>query len=503
VAAGLLWRVVRFALVFPMWGDEAFLAVNFLLRGFGTIAGRLEHDMVAPLGFLWAELAAARVLGAGEASLRLLPFLAGVAAFLLFARLAFGRLSRRAALVGVAVLAASYYPVRHAAEVKPYAFDLLAAAVLVPLAWRVLDDPARPRAWAAFSAASAVLVWFSYPAAFTASGALLVLGGRALLRREGGGARAAALAGVATAVVAASFAAMYAVVARHQQWSAETVEASGQWAEHVPPLSEPWRLPLWLVRELTGNLFAYPNGGRAYGAAATTLLVACGAVSLWRRGRGGAVLLLLSPLVPMFVAAALRKYPFGGSARTALHLAVPICLLAGQGVAAATARVLGARRGRSAALALSVLLALAAVGGAVADVVRPYKKESDRAHRDAFAWVEARSRPGDAWVVFGSFSGAEGVPDLRPWGGSAAILRWHALSRARGPVSFGAPPGGVARAPGAAVWVLAYADDEHPFPEALWAPFLAATRERLGAPDLEREFVLGADSLRALRFAPP
>ena len=50
-----------------------------------------------------------------------------VAAVLAFCRKA---TTRRTTLIAVAILAASFYPVRHAAEVKPYATDLLVSLVL-------------------------------------------------------------------------------------------------------------------------------------------------------------------------------------------------------------------------------------------------------------------------------------------------------------------------------------------------------------------------------------
>ncbi len=43
----------------------------------------------------------------------------------------------RAALLAVGVFAASYYPVRHGTEVKPYATDLLASILLTALGWAV------------------------------------------------------------------------------------------------------------------------------------------------------------------------------------------------------------------------------------------------------------------------------------------------------------------------------------------------------------------------------
>ena len=37
VLAGLVWRIVRYLLNFPMWGDEAFLAMSLLVRDFHTV----------------------------------------------------------------------------------------------------------------------------------------------------------------------------------------------------------------------------------------------------------------------------------------------------------------------------------------------------------------------------------------------------------------------------------------------------------------------------------
>ena len=52
VVIGLVWRLVRYSLAFPLWGDEAFLAVNFLTRDLAGLARPLEFDQIAPPGFL-------------------------------------------------------------------------------------------------------------------------------------------------------------------------------------------------------------------------------------------------------------------------------------------------------------------------------------------------------------------------------------------------------------------------------------------------------------------
>ena len=81
VLVGLVWRVVRYLLNFPMWGDEAFLAMSLLVRDFHTVlVPPLEHHQIAPLGYLWLGIADVHLLGPREWVLRLPAFLASVGA---------------------------------------------------------------------------------------------------------------------------------------------------------------------------------------------------------------------------------------------------------------------------------------------------------------------------------------------------------------------------------------------------------------------------------------
>jgi len=83
VLGAIAWRTLRYSLVFPMWGDEGMLAVNFHGRDFLDLLGPLDYGQVAPPGFLWLELAASKFFGFSEPALRFVPYLAGVAAVLL------------------------------------------------------------------------------------------------------------------------------------------------------------------------------------------------------------------------------------------------------------------------------------------------------------------------------------------------------------------------------------------------------------------------------------
>src|SRR5262249_41511748 len=130
-----------------------------------------------------------------------------------------------------------------------------------------------------------------------------------------------------------------------------------------------------------GNMLAYPAGGRDGASTITLLLCLGGVVSLARRRRDLLVLLLM-PFVLTFLAAVLGRYPYGGSARVAQHLAPSICLLAGAGAAALLGRAcpyrIARRRGEVLALCL-----LAAIGfaGMFRDVRKTYKTEGDERAR--------------------------------------------------------------------------------------------------------------------------
>ena len=73
VALGVMLRVGHFLSNYPLWGDEAFLAISFLRRGYLDLLLPLEYGQICPILFLWAELTAVKLFGFSEMSLRLCP----------------------------------------------------------------------------------------------------------------------------------------------------------------------------------------------------------------------------------------------------------------------------------------------------------------------------------------------------------------------------------------------------------------------------------------------
>ncbi len=97
VALGVGLRVARYSLDYPLWWDEAFLAVNFIRRGFIDLLRPLDYGQVCPILFLWAELVVVKIFGFSELTLRLVPLICAVASVFLF-RYAAGLVVRGAAV---------------------------------------------------------------------------------------------------------------------------------------------------------------------------------------------------------------------------------------------------------------------------------------------------------------------------------------------------------------------------------------------------------------------
>ncbi len=280
VALGLLVRMVRYLVVYPIWHDEAFLAVNFLDRGYRDLLRPLDYAQVSPILFLWIELTVVRLLGFSEWSLRLFPALCGLASVILFRHLADTPCSEEhPARSGGRNLCHGVYPVRHSAEIKPYASDLLASLILLTLAvgwWRV---PTRSRAWWALAAVVPILLAVSYPAVFVAAGVSVALAPtvfRLGVRRG----RLAFL--VYNVILIASFMSIYFAATVFQSSALREGYRWGYWHAAFPPWEEPWKVPIWLLGVHAGSTLAYPLGGELGGSTATLVAVVIGIVAMWR-----------------------------------------------------------------------------------------------------------------------------------------------------------------------------------------------------------------------------
>jgi hypothetical protein len=398
VALGVAWRLVRYLLQFPIWGDEAFICVNLLDRDYLGLLKPLDYRQVAPVLFLWSELTAYHLLGGSELAIRLMPFLTGLGSLFLFWRLTRSILNPVAALLAVGIFAVSYYPVRHSCEVKPYAFDLFwSLALLVPAAsWL-----AQPERWVwlvALLCLTLIALGASYPAVFVAGAVSLVLLPVLWQKRDW---KAWTLFAIYNLVAALSFWIYYRLAGVEQFRSTGATE-NWYWSEWFPP-TEPMALFKWLLAAHTGNMLAYPAGGSSGASTGTLILCLFGLWEFYRGRRWSMLLLCLAPFGLTLLAAALHRYPYGGSARVAQHLAPAICLMAGNGAAMLIYRLARSQTAQQRCLAgVSIVLALFAVVGMVRDWRKPYKTPADAQLRDIVRNIARQAKPNDQIVVMDS-----------------------------------------------------------------------------------------------------
>lgn len=414
-AAGLLlllgaaWRLLRYAQNFALSDDESFV-VRYLTDGDWASVPKPARAQAVPALFIGAEKAALGVVGPSEYGLRLLPVVAGLLGLFLFWRLARRALPPVPAALAIGLLSVSYFPLRFSSEIKPYSLDLLASVVLLDLGLRIREDPARLRPLGLLVIVAPVLVVLSYPSCLlvaSVSAVLLPVVWRHPDRR------------VKALFVAYNLAALALFLVSYLKVGVGQFQGQGgfsneYWQLHrsFPPAG-PWALLVWLFQLATGLVFAYPLGDVTGVAALTFLLCVAGAAALRRSDRPGVLAICLLPFAATFAVSAARLYPFGPHPRIAQHLAAPICLLAGAGIAAlvesgnASPEVAHRRTRR-----VMALLAVIGLAGVAVDLVQPYRSRRDEAFRTLAA--ELRSKAGREDLVVYYQDPEDGRPSPPP-----------------------------------------------------------------------------------------
>lgn len=539
LSIGIFWRVVHWAVAYPIWGDEGFVAVNFLARDWSGMLKPLEWGQIVSVGYMWIGLAATKLLGTSEWALRLPSLLFGIASLLIFWRFARRAVAIPAAVLALGFLAAAYYPVRHSAEVKPYALDLLVSVTFAILAIELRRRPDWLYGWLGLIGLAALGPWLSYPAAFVGGGVALFLAQQAYQHWQSAGKRAHvtlksrgqfdaskgkkrqpaspiatrgsverrissifSLGGfVFGCILLGSFLTMYFVYGKNQaEYSAKLISID-MWEKTFPPLTNPVQFVKWFLYMHTGNMLAYPIGGDKGASTLTFLLVIVGSVRLWRRDRS-LLLLLLAPLLLTFLAAAFKKYPYGGSARTSLYMAPAFCTLAGLGLwwtiaffirrnyAVLTFPAGGKKLildwGRGPVVRFAVLvLAVIAGAGTIASVASRGKSTPEQISRDAVTALRDRSHPKDCWVLFNAKDPVDYAPWLGDWQGTGGQFVFDIVRFAPCKIEWAPRPEFVA-AEGGRIWLLGYRGVKVKFPEEQFDAYRNRFIARFGEPTGER-----------------
>ena len=331
VALGALARLLQYLAGSSLSGDESFLALNLVSRSYGELFDQLDYNQVAPQLLLVVEKLGIDVFGRSEWAVRLVPFLAGLAALALFPALARRLLPEGAVLPAVALVAFSDPLVAWTATNKQYAVDVLATVVVLLAAARFADRVAEPAVAVGLAALGALVVWLSFPSAFVLAGAGLGLVVRQL--RERGRVPVVALGAIGVAWTA-GFALSYASVQSGVATLQDSLEGgSGGFLGDDGGNADGIALK-GVVRYVTG-VPVLGVGDRDYAELVVVLALAFAAIGVVAFLRGSAVhaMILLAPTRGgALVAAAVGAYPL--LPRAALWSLPIFALLVARGIVA-------------------------------------------------------------------------------------------------------------------------------------------------------------------------
>lgn len=400
VALGCFFHTVQYLAGTALWNDEQLLALNVGRRTALALLRPLDHNQSAPVGFLLIERLISRVFGMGELSLRLLPYLAGMAFVILGVLIARRLVRAEAAVVAATLFAFSPTVMNYAKAVKPYSLDAAFAALLFWLALRAIDEPS-PRRLTQLGVAGAVAIWCSSPALFVlvAVAAALVAG---WARQDHAWRRRCAVV-LGTWLVCGAL--NYLLFLRESQADAYLRQYM---ATAMPSLSGKGVALAWEL--LVGEVLAvtllpatyFVKSVGVFGAFILAIAFA-GVVELRRRRGWPAAILFAAPFGVALAAAFLHMYPF--KARLQLWLATPLILLFVVALEAVLDRF--PSRARLPALAVCALAVLATSGKTaryrafnvpVTENPRPLVRQWRAARSDAPVYVAPRGV--SAWAYY-------------------------------------------------------------------------------------------------------
>ncbi|HEY8794327.1 MAG TPA: glycosyltransferase family 39 protein [Gemmatimonadaceae bacterium] len=387
LAVGVALRVWQYLANMSMWFDELSIARNVSERSLGQLLGQpLAYQQTAPLGFLAAVDIAKNIFGPSDLSLRLFPFLCGIAALFLFWRVAERTLEGAAVPIAVALFALSPPLIRYSAELKQYGVDVVAILVLTLVALDLCRTQPTLRRCLVAGGVGIISVFFSQAAVLVLAGLGAALFVRWAVHRD-----AAARRPVFVTVPIWACAAIGGLVVARQHMTTHTMEFMHWfWRTKLgflplPPTASGFAI--W-TRDRFAQFFdvmsSYPL------PLVYTVFALTGLIVLWRRR--DVALILAGPVAVTLAAAIAQQYPFRW--RVVLFL-LPTLLL----TSAATVGWM-IERASAAQPALGAALAVALLAPPLVAIFRRPPPYTGEPFKPVFAYVQAHRQPGDRTYVY-------------------------------------------------------------------------------------------------------
>jgi len=306
VVYGILCRLTQYLAYRSLWVDEAKYAVKIMdysylqifdLRQVTFDPFTVRFETAGPLGFFYLSKFLTQILGSSEYILRLIPFVASIAALFLMVRLVKKYLEPLGVAIAAMLLAIDMSLIIRSADFHPYASDVAVTLLLLLMVEKLRRDNLNLKSIFFYGLLGAIAVWLSLPAVFVlvGLGSALIIEFLLEKRRE-----ALPFAAAIIFLWLASFAVCYFVYLRlftvHMAWPeggyvTSILDIKGLWQGLRDVFTdEPMRFKYWHVP-------------------AALFFLGCMAVFLKDKKQW---MYLSFPILAALAAAALGKYPFSG-----------------------------------------------------------------------------------------------------------------------------------------------------------------------------------------------
>jgi len=185
LSSGVFLRLFHYLENRSLWEDEVFLASSLIHMNFHELAtSPLEYQQRAPVGFLWLSHLFVVMFDKKEMSLRLFPFICGIASIFAFVPVAKFYLKRSLSiLVAIAIVMLAPPLVYHSVEAKQYGTEFLATVLSLYL-YIKFGRTNSVRQLIYWGLGGAVILWFSFSSLFVLGGMAGAVSLTALVKKD-------------------------------------------------------------------------------------------------------------------------------------------------------------------------------------------------------------------------------------------------------------------------------------------------------------------------------
>lgn len=388
VLIGVILRFWAYLADTALYLDEILLSYSILDLPLADLLTRpLPLDQVAPLGFLLVERCSVTIFGHNEFALRLFPFVCAIVSLILFRRLAERVLTGVGPTVALFVFAIGFPFIRYAVVVKQYELDVMAAILLMLIAFNLRERRTTTKRLLLFGLVGFAVISLSQASVLVMAGLGFAFAVDWLMSRDENALRALLF----TVPLWAAASVLAVIIGVRSMTPSTRTFMDDFWAGGFIPLPLRGASALhWFWESLT-SLFSDLTLLRYRWPGVFVVVALVGVIVLWRRSRSVALFLLCQFTIAI-VAAVAQQYPLRG--RLTLWL-LPAALLA----IAAGAEWIRTRADSLHAIVGAIFLVALLVPPviALAEAPPPYEIEH---HKDFLSYLQKNRRPGDIVYVF-------------------------------------------------------------------------------------------------------